>query len=135
DVNYTISRIVPLETTAENLLGDNLLVKTQGNNIFIVDDKARNTIHHFNLKGSYLGKVAEVGEAPGMVKNIKDFVPTDSGLEVLVGMGEFSHIIIFNKNFEILREIPLDYQGSSFEKLANGTYVISGSYNSRLISR
>src|SRR5690554_6196290 len=63
EANYTISRIVPLETTADNLLGDNLLVKTLGNNIFIYDGKARNAIHRFNLMGKYLGKVVEAGEA------------------------------------------------------------------------
>jgi hypothetical protein len=132
--SYTVSHIVPLETTADNLLGDNLLVKTHENNIFILDGNARNAIHHFNITGSYLGKVVEVGEAPGTVKNIRDFVPTDSGLEVLVGMGESSHIIVLDKDFTILREIKLDYQGSSFEKLADGSYVVSGSYNKPLIN-
>jgi len=77
--SYTVSHAIPLETTADNLLGDNLMVKTQGNNIFIYDGNARNAIHHFNKKGRYLGKVVEVGEAPGMVNNILAFVPTDSG--------------------------------------------------------
>lgn len=129
EASYTLSQIVPLETTAENLLGDNLLVKSQGNDIFIFDDKARNAIHHFNLKGRYLGQAVEVGEAPGMVKNIEDFVPINSGLEVLVGMGDYSEIVIFDKNFDLLKEIKLDYLGSSFEKLADGSYVVSGSYN------
>lgn len=129
ETNYTVSHIVPLETTADNLLGDNLLVKTLGNNIFIYDDKARNAIHHFNLKGEYFGKVVEAGEAPGMVRNIRDFVPTDSGLEVLVGMGDYSQVVIFDESYEILKEIKLDYQGSSFEKLASDLYVVSGSYN------
>lgn len=132
--SYTVSHVVPLETTADNLLGDNLLVKTQGNNIFIFDGNARNAIHHFNIEGSYLGKAVEVGEAPGTVKNIRDFVPTDSGLEVLVGMGDYSQIVVFDKNFEILKEIKLDYLGSSFEKLADGSYVVSGSYNKPLIN-
>lgn len=129
EARYNLSHIVPLETTADNLLGDNLLVKTHENNIFIYDRNARNTIHHFNTKGIYLGKTVEVGEGPGNVKNIRDFVPTDSGLEVLVGMGEYSHIVIFDKYNKILKEIKLDYQGSSFEKLLDGSYVVSGSYN------
>lgn len=129
EANYTVSHMVPLETTADNLLGDILLVKTLNNDIFIYDDKARNAIHRFNLKGDYLGKVVEVGEAPGMVRNIRDFVPTDSGLEVLVGMGDYSQVVIFDESYEILKEIKLDYQGSSFEKLASDLYVVSGSYN------
>lgn len=129
EANYTVCHMVPLETTADNLLGDILLVKTLDNDIFIYDDKARNAIHRFNLKGDYLGKVVEAGEAPGMVRNIRDFVPTDSGLEVLVGMGDYSQVVIFDESYEILKEIKLDYHGSSFEKLTGDLYVVSGSYN------
>ena len=54
---------------------------------------------------------------------------------MLSGMGEFSNIMVFDKNFKLAKNIELDYPGWSFEKLADGTYVLSGSYNSRLISR
>src|SRR5690554_988098 len=126
---YQVSRMVPLETTAENLIGEYLMVKTQGNNIFIYDENARDAIHRFDMKGQYHGKAVEVGEGPGMVRNILDFVPTDQGLEVLIGMGDYSKILIFDQDFNLDKEIALDYQASSFEKSSQGKYVLSGSYN------
>lgn len=126
---YTVSRIVPLETTAENLLGEYLLAKVHGNDIFIYDENARDAIHRFDRDGKYHGRVVQVGEGPGMVSNILDFVPTDAGLEVLVGMGEIAGIFVFDRDYKVEKEVELDYLGSSFEKPTNGGYVVSGSYN------
>jgi hypothetical protein len=131
---YEASRMVPLETTADNLLGEYLIVKTQGNYIFVFDENVRDGIHRFDSEGKYHGKTVEVGEGPGMVRNILDFVPTDTGLEVLVGMGEFSKIIVFDQDFQLDKEVGLDYLGSSFEKFPSGGYVISGSYNLPLVA-
>lgn len=129
DATYTIRQIVPLETREDNLLGEYLKVKFLDNYLFIYDENARNAIHHFDIKGKYRGMVVEVGEGPGMVDNIQDFVPTRAGMEVLVGMGDFSKILVFDNNDVLYKEIELDYQGSSFEKLSNGNYAVSGSYN------
>src|SRR5690554_1891806 len=103
--SYQVSRMVPLETTADNLLGEYLMIKAEGNNIFIYDENARNAIHHFDMQGQYQGKAVEVGEGPGMARNILDFVPTDRGLEVLVGMGDYSKILIFDQHFNLDKEI------------------------------
>ena len=58
-----------------------------------------------------------------MVNNINDFVPTKAVLEVLIGMGEFSKILVFDKSCKLDKEIELDYRGSSFERLPEGKYV------------
>lgn len=133
DAPYTIRHVVPLETREDNLLGEYLTVKILEDDLFIYDENARNAIHHFDINGKYHGKVVEVGEGPGMVINISDFVPTRAGLEVLVGMGDFTKIMVFDKNHGLSKEIDLDYQGSSFEKLSNGNYAVSGSYNMPMV--
>ena len=131
--SYEVTKMAPLETTADNLLGEYLIVKAQGNYIFVFDENVRDGIHRFDSEGKYHGKTVEVGEGPGMARNILDFVPTDTGLEVLVGMGEFSKILVFDQNFQLDKEVELDYLGSSFGKLLTGRYVISGSYNLPLV--
>lgn len=126
---YPVSHWAPLETTPENLLGEYLVAKTRGNDIYIYDENARDAIHHFAMDGKYLGKAVEVGEGPETVDNIADFVPTASGLEVLVSTGGFSKLVLFDHNYTIRKEIALGYLAHSFEKLADGKYVLSGSYN------
>src|SRR5690606_23212834 len=80
---YAVQTIIPLETTTDNLLGVNLIIKSLGENVFVLDEDRKDAIYRFDQTGDFLGKVVQVGEGPGMLNNITDFVADRDSLHVL----------------------------------------------------
>lgn len=130
---YVIQKLIPLETTFENLLKEYLLIRTNQNGYFIQDQEKKDAIHHFDVDGRYKGKILEVGEGPGMAENIGDFIATEDGVEVLVIRGEKSEIWIFDLENNQIGKLEFDYLASSFSKLPNGNYVLCGGYNKPIV--
>ncbi|NHE56787.1 6-bladed beta-propeller [Cyclobacterium plantarum] len=126
---YSIETITPLETDTANLIGDHLTVKFSENSFFIYDESARDAVHQFDLDGKYLGKFVEIGEGPGMLRGINDFIPTPEGMDILSVKGDQAEIIRLDKEGQQLETISIDYMGTSFAPLPGDQYVASGSYN------
>ncbi|HSI75566.1 MAG TPA: 6-bladed beta-propeller, partial [Lunatimonas sp.] len=126
---YTVTKIVPLETQSDALLGDYLTVRIDEDYIYVYDRNARNAIHRFDRAGNYMGPAALVGEGPNMLNAITDFSVSNAGLEVLESMGANSRIQIFNGNGQIIKTIETTYLGFSFSKLVDGTYILYGGFN------
>lgn len=126
---YRVTKIIPLETQSESLLGDYLVVRMSGNDIYVYDKNARNAIHRFDSNGNYIGVAVEVGEGPNMLNAITDFSVSNTGLEVLESMGANSRIQIFDGNGQIIKTIETTYLGFSFSKLDDETYVLYGGFN------
>lgn len=84
---YKIDKIVPLETTGNNFLSDNLKVKFTPDFIFVFDEEIRDAVHQFDHSGRYLGEIISTGEGPGKVNRIYDFTVSEKGVELLVGKG------------------------------------------------
>lgn len=130
---YVIQRLIPLETTSENLLKEYLLIRFNQNGYFVRDQEKKDGIHHFDLNGRYKGKILEVGEGPGMAENISDFIATEDGVEVLVIRGDKSEIWIFDLEYIQIGKLEFDYLASTFSKLPNGNYALCGSYNKPIV--
>ncbi|WP_375584643.1 6-bladed beta-propeller [Cyclobacterium xiamenense] len=126
---YAIEKVIPLETTSANLLGDYLTVKFSEKACFVFDESARDAIHRYDLNGKYLGRFIEIGDGPNRIESVNDFIPTPEGLEILSVKGDRSTIIQLDRNGEMTGQLTLDYYGTSFAKLPGGYYAASGSYN------
>lgn len=130
---YQIKRLVPLETRADNLLKEYLLIRSNEKGFFIMDKEKEDAIHQFDLNGNYIGKILEVGEGPDMLPNINDFIVTDIGLEVLIGNGENSEIWVYDLELELIGKLNFDYLAFTFAKLPHGNYALYGGYNKPLV--
>jgi hypothetical protein len=130
---YKVTKIIPLETRSDNLLGEFMVVRMSEEHIYIYDENARNAIHRFDREGNYINVAATVGEGPNSLKNISDFHVSDAGLEVLETMGDISNIHIFNENGQLIKTIEASYLAFSFSKLGDGNYVLYGGFNLPLI--
>src|SRR5690606_26960911 len=129
DNDYAIQKIVPLETTSDNLMGMYLRIKIAGDELFVLDEDIKDAVHRFDVSGKYKGAVAQSGEGPGMVNNMYDFLIDGDTLEVLTGKGSHSEIVKVSLTDGGSRSLPLDLIGDSFEKLDNGNYIIYAGYN------
>jgi len=126
---YKIDKIVPLETTENNFLSDNLKVKITPDYIFVFDEEIRDAVHQFDHSGKYVGEIISIGEGPGKVNRIYDFTVSDMGVEILVGKGSYSEVVVVSiPDKRIIDTLRLDVIGFSFEKI-NGHYFVYSSYN------
>ncbi|SMD45202.1 hypothetical protein SAMN00777080_3847 [Aquiflexum balticum DSM 16537] len=130
---YLIKKLVPLETRADNLLKEYLLIQSNEKGFFIMDKEKEDAIYHFDRNGKYIGKILGVGEGPDMLPNIHDFIATDQGLEVLIGKGEKSEIWVYDHELRLVEEKEFVYAADTFAKLPNGYYVLYGGYNKPIV--
>ena len=127
--DYKISDIVSLETGLDFLISGEAKVKFGKRGIFLLDNNRQDAIHAFSPEGNYQGRLVQVGEGPGQVNNITDFLPSDEGIEVLTGKGENSKILFFNYEGEIIEESNLGLLAFSFHKTQDGEYLFNTGYN------
>lgn len=127
--SYPIHTVIPLETTNDNLLGVNLIIKRMGEDILVLDEDRKDAIYRFDKAGTYKGKVVQVGEAPGMVRNIRDFLVDEDTLDVLVGKGDHSEIVKISLSDGNMKHLSLDALGFSMSKSSEGDYLLYASYN------
>ncbi|SIO25300.1 6-bladed beta-propeller [Algoriphagus halophilus] len=126
--NLEITDAILLETNHSNLLGTSLEVKFNNEFFWILDLDNRDGIHGFNKLGRYHGLVALVGEEPGKVSGISDFLIGDNGIETLTSLGDRVAITSFSYANNLKFEIELPYNCYSFEKEGNDYWIYSG-YN------
>ncbi|MCC5939642.1 MAG: 6-bladed beta-propeller [Lunatimonas sp.] len=126
---YKIAKLVPLETTGNNYLSDNIKVKFTPDFIFIFDEEIRDAVHQFDYMGQYLGEIISTGEGPGKVSRIYDFTVSEMGVELLVGKGSYSEVVVISiPDKKVIEMRQLDVIGFSFEKI-NSHYYVYSSYN------
>lgn len=130
---YKIEKIIPLETRADNLLKEYLLIRSDEKGIFIMDKEKEDAIYHFDRNGKYNGRILEVGEGPNLLPNIYDFMVTEQGLEVLIGKGENSEVWGYDHELRLVKKQEFDYSADTFAKLPNGDYVLYGGYNKPIV--
>ncbi len=126
----TIQKIIPLETTSENLMGTDIRVRFNRSTFYLMDENSKNVIHRFDREGGYRGAVAQVGDGPGYLKDLDDFfINSDGSVEVLSGIGDQATVFHISEAGEISTIFETDYLASSFTKLPSGEYLLYGSYN------
>ena len=125
-----IVKIIPLETTSENLMGTDIRVRFDASSFYLMDENSKNVIHHFDRKGAYLGSVAQVGDGPNYLSDLDDFLINSEGkIEVLSAIGDQARVYEVSASGEIIPVFKTDYLASSFTKLPSGEYLLYGSYN------
>ena len=127
--SYNIKKIVPLETTPNNLMGMHLRIRQEEGELFIFDEDMEDAIHRFDASGKYKEAVVLSGEGPDKVNNIYDFLVDGDTLEVLIGRGDHSVVVKVSLSTGTVLESPLGLLADSFEKLENGNRIFYTGYN------
>ncbi|SHM59043.1 hypothetical protein SAMN04488057_102249 [Cyclobacterium lianum] len=113
-----MDKIVPLETTGNNFLSDNLKVKLTPDFIFVFDEEIRDAVHQFDHSGQYLGKIISTGEGAGKVSRIYDFTVSEKGVELLVGKGSYSEVVVLSiADKKVIETLQLDVIGFPLKKI------------------
>ncbi|WPR73925.1 6-bladed beta-propeller [Algoriphagus sp. NG3] len=125
-----IEKAVPLASDSTELLGEYLWVMYDEDGFYAMNNYRGKGIHHFSTDGKHLGMVAEIGEAPGQVPEIRNF--RILGEEVLVnsGMGNSLELHAFSKTGELLKSTPYSINAFAFYPVNKDEVWFYSSYNS-----
>ncbi len=125
-----IEKAIPLEADSTELLGEYLWFMNDKDGFYAMNNFRGKGIHHFSTDGKHLGMVAEIGEAPGQVPEIRNF--RILGEEVLVnsGMGNSLELHAFSNTGELLKSTPYSINAFAFYPVNKDEVWFYSSYNS-----
>ncbi len=98
-----IEKAILLESDSNELLGEYLKVTVGPQGFYVMNYNGAKGIHHFSMEGRHLGMIAEVGEAPGQVRNIKEFRVFEDELLVMSGMGNSMELHAFSEDHNLAK--------------------------------
>jgi len=133
--DFSIEKMIPLETTEDNLLGMDLRVKFSDSLILVMDENTTDRVHLFDRKGRYLRAIAEVGEGPGTIQSLEDIEPGKSGkIFLLSAVRDKTAVYEASRDGNLTKAFELPYIAHSFALLEGGGFLFHGGYNLPFIS-
>lgn len=130
-----IVELVPLETNAQNLMGNDLRVRKSKNKIYVMDIAQRDGIHVFSESGQFFKTVAVKGEGPNELKGLQDFqIDAEERLFVLATLGDRTTIYQVSEQGELQKLADAEYLASAFTLAENDEFYLYGSYNKPLVT-
>lgn len=124
-----IEKVVPLESDSSELLGEFLKTIIGENGLFVMNYNGGKGIHHFSLDGKHLGIVAEVGEAPGHVRNIKEFRISKDELLVMSNNGNSVDIHSFSEDHFLTKTTTFPVNAFTFYPTDNSKLWFYSGFN------
>lgn len=88
---------IPLETGADNLIGDINIAKITDNRIFILDENYSKSIQVYTLQGKFISHIGKLGNGPGEYVTPMNFQIDKMSQTVLVN-GETGKLIVYDLN-------------------------------------
>ncbi|MCU0402813.1 MAG: 6-bladed beta-propeller [Algoriphagus sp.] len=127
--------LFPLETNAQNLMGNDLRVRKSKNKIYVMDIAQRDGIHVFSASGQFLKTVAVKGEGPNELKGLQDFqIDAEDRLFVLATLGDRTTIYQISDEGELQKLTDTEYLASAFTHAEKDEFYLYGSYNKPLVT-
>jgi uncharacterized protein YwgA len=127
--------LIPLETNAQNLMGNELRVRFTNQRIYVMDMGQRDGIHIFTSHGKFLKTVAIKGDGPNELKGLQDFqVNADDQIYVLGTVGDLTTIYQIIEQDKIQKITAVSYLASAFTLASNNEFYLYGSYNKPFVT-
>ena len=92
---FNIEKVIPLETTPDNLIGTILKLQVKNDTIYTF---SRKTVMLFRISGEYIGSVGKIGNGPGEMVLPTDFSVHPGGGQVAI-LDNVKEELFFYNNF------------------------------------
>jgi hypothetical protein len=120
---------VRLQTCDDCLLSQVNKIIIQGQTLYILDAQY-STLSAFNLNGQFITRIGEIGSGPGQFQTLKDFILTDSVLQLLCN--DKKAILKFSNEGKYLTAERIKLFGHNFEYFDSKWYFFINQNNSDL---
>lgn len=92
---FTIDRIIPLETTPDNLIGTISKLQIKNDTMYIF---SRKTVMLFRITGEYIGSLGKIGNGPGEMVLPTDFSVHPNGVQIAMLDNVKEELFFYNNN-------------------------------------
>ena len=100
-------KYIPLETSAECLMGGPSKVLIRDNKIYVADNRTTMTLFVFDINGKFLFKISKRGQGPNEYISFKDFdIQTNGDIYIHDSFGK--KFVVFNSEGVFQRSIKVD---------------------------
>ena len=120
---FSISSIIPLETNNKSLINRIDKIKVSKSNIFTFDRRSRKLLL-FDIKGTFIRQVGELGEGPGEYIELMDF-EIDPNNEI-VYLLDFRKVHQFSFQGDFIKTNTLDFVASKIHMSSNYEFLFYG---------
>jgi hypothetical protein len=122
--------IIPIETSKDVLLSNNLKILFRKEGDFFVADFITQMVYRFNKNGKCLNSIGHKGRGAREYTSISDFMVHGDTVELLCGKGSNSEVLLYDKNGTFIKKKVIPLAALSFQKYREN-YFFSTSYNKR----
>jgi len=113
---------IPLETTTQSLLGNNLKIKIISAGILINDSQKR--LHLFDLKGKHKWKIDNQGRGPGEYQSMTNYFDVNETLQEIYVPTSTKTIMVYDYSGNLKRSINAPVNVSDVLILSTGNLLI-----------
>lgn len=102
---YTDCRYIPLETTAESLIGQLDKIEVTNDNIYTLDSRNAKSVLRFSSNGKFLNRVSKIGRGPGEYSRPDDVSidPNTGNIAIL----DQTNVIILKSDNTLVKKLKL----------------------------
>ena len=119
-------KIIPLETTEDNLISYIYKIEIWQDKIFILDKKSQDKILVFGLDGKYLYGIGTQGRAANEYVSLGGFTIDRVHDQVLILDDATQKLNFYDLNGKFIRNISLDFIARDVAALGNGNLAFAG---------
>lgn len=125
-----IDRAILLGSDSLDLLGSELRAEFSDHGFFVSNYNGPKAIHHFSMEGEHLGRIVEVGEAPGQVLRFEEFRIHEDTLIVNTGKGDHIDLNFFHiPDHRLVKTIETEVSAFSFYPNEDGSFWLYSGLN------
>lgn len=126
----SIQRVIPLETSSNNLIGNELdaTFATYNSNIYILEGQHARSLMLFDSTGTFVRKT-DYGKAPGEMLAPADFFIDSAHSKLLVWDSETHKMQTYSTSLHYQGGTSIDMVLRNFAKLPNGNWLVRSAYN------
>ncbi|WP_087940663.1 6-bladed beta-propeller [Algoriphagus faecimaris] len=125
-----IDQAILLGSDSLELLGSELRTVFSKHGFFVSNYNGPKAIHHFSLEGEHLGRIVDVGEAPGQVLRFEEFWVKGDTLILNTGKGDHIDLNFFSiPDHTLIKTIETEASAFSFYPNEDGSFWLYSGLN------
>ncbi len=130
ETKLLIDKAVLLDSDSIEFLGSELRTVSTEHGFFVSNYDGAKAIHHFSPDGVHLGRVVEIGGAPGQIPRFDEFRVKGDSLILIMGIGDKEKLSFFSvPNRQLVKQLQAEARGFSFYPNSDGTFWLYSGYN------
>lgn len=122
-----LKKLIPLETTKDNLIGFINKVIIRGNKLIIVDYVKANSTFCFDMTGKFIKRISNIGRAGGEYLLNRDFIEKTDSTGFYLFDKRQNKLLEFDDKLDFIKERKIPFQINSLIELNNGSFLVERS--------